>query len=64
MLEVISVGQKQKKLNLEITEYRKLYQTPETRREYDLNDPLQMKKGQPSRIDNNDPRATLSSAQR
>lgn len=45
-------------------EFRKKYQTPETRREFDLNDPLGCRKGQPNRIDDNDPRITLSSGQR
>ncbi|XP_050434717.1 RIB43A-like with coiled-coils protein 2 [Adelges cooleyi] len=55
---------KQKQIDLEILDYRRKHQAPETRREYDLNDPLQFKKGQPSRIDDHDPRVTVSSGQR
>ncbi|XP_026806680.1 RIB43A-like with coiled-coils protein 2 [Rhopalosiphum maidis] len=55
---------KQKEIDLEILEFRKKYQAPETRREYDIYDPLQCRKSQPSRIGDDDPRITLSSVQR
>ncbi|VVC32245.1 RIB43A [Cinara cedri] len=55
---------KQKEIELELLEFRKRYQTPETRREYDINDPLKCKKGQQNRIGDDDPRITLSSCQR
>ncbi|CAI6375431.1 unnamed protein product [Macrosiphum euphorbiae] len=55
---------KQKEIDLEILEYRKKYQAPETRREFDIYDPLQCRKGQPNRIGDDDPRITLSSVQR
>ncbi|XP_050546660.1 RIB43A-like with coiled-coils protein 2 [Daktulosphaira vitifoliae] len=54
---------KQKQIDLEILEFRKKYQTPETRREHDLNDPHHSKKGQTSEINENDLRSTVSSGQ-
>ena len=39
----------------EVTQYRKEYQRPEDRREFDLNDPDYVKKDQPARV------STLSS---
>ncbi|XP_059834001.1 RIB43A-like with coiled-coils protein 2 [Hypanus sabinus] len=50
-------------LNKAISEFRLAYQKPETRREFDLNDPQALKKDVPARISDNDPRCTVSSIQ-
>ncbi|XP_074038232.1 RIB43A-like with coiled-coils protein 2 isoform X2 [Leptinotarsa decemlineata] len=52
------------KLQQEINNYRKNYQKPEDRREFDLNDPNFMKKALPCRIRDDDPRLGPSSAQK
>eukprot|EP00912_Choanoflagellata_sp_UC4_P000383 UC4_evm4s236 len=45
-------------------EYRKTYQTPESRREFDINDPNSLKKEVPTRISDDDPRMTMSGMQK
>ncbi|XP_069759669.1 RIB43A-like with coiled-coils protein 2 isoform X2 [Narcine bancroftii] len=51
-------------LNKAISEFRLCYQKPETRREFDLNDPQALKKDVPTRISDTDPRCTVSSIQK
>ncbi|XP_060695418.1 RIB43A-like with coiled-coils protein 2 [Hemiscyllium ocellatum] len=53
-----------KNLNKAIGEFRICYQKPETRREFDLNDPQALKKDVPPRISDTDPRCTVSSIQK
>ncbi|GCC28831.1 hypothetical protein chiPu_0007265 [Chiloscyllium punctatum] len=53
-----------KNLNKAIGEFRICYQKPETRREFDLNDPQALKKNVPARISDTDPRCTVSSIQK
>lgn len=48
----------------ELDDYRKIYQRPEDRRDFDLNDPDHLKKSLPARVDDDDPRIGLSSAQK
>lgn len=52
------------KLQAEINNYRKNYQRPEDRREFDLNDPNYIKKQLPMRLYDDDPRLGPSSAQK
>lgn len=52
------------KLQAEINNYRKNYQRPEDRREFDLNDPDYIKKQLPMRLHDDDPRLGPSSAQK
>ncbi|KAJ8931202.1 hypothetical protein NQ314_015925 [Rhamnusium bicolor] len=52
------------KLQFEINNFRKNYQKPEDRREYDLNDPNLIKKELPPRFYDEDPRLGPSSAQK
>ncbi|KAG5889195.1 hypothetical protein JTB14_000620 [Gonioctena quinquepunctata] len=52
------------RLQQEINNYRKNYQRPEDRREFDLNDPNLIKKSLPCRIRDDDPRLGPSSAQK
>ncbi|NWR72795.1 RIBC2 protein, partial [Centropus unirufus] len=51
-------------INKDITEFWKNFQTPETRREFDLYDPQALKKDVPARISDNDPRCTISGLQK
>ncbi|XP_078272624.1 RIB43A-like with coiled-coils protein 2 isoform X3 [Rhinoraja longicauda] len=51
-------------INKAVSEYRICYQKPETRREFDLNDPQALKKDVPARISDTDPRCTVSSIQK
>jgi len=51
-------------LNKSINDFRTRYQQPETRREFDLNDPHGLKKDQPARISDDDPRCGISSIQK
>ncbi|XP_051886579.1 RIB43A-like with coiled-coils protein 2 [Pristis pectinata] len=51
-------------LNKAISEFRLCHQKPETRREFDLNDPQALKKDVPARISDTDPRCTVSSIQK
>lgn len=56
--------QKLKQIDLDILKFREKYQTPDTRREFDINNPLECKTSLPNRVDDNDPRITVSSGQR
>lgn len=47
-----------------VQDFRQKYQRFEDRREYDLNDPLYKKKALPVRISDDDPRCSISSAQK
>ncbi|KAK9753371.1 RIB43A [Popillia japonica] len=53
-----------KKVQQEINEFRREYQKPEDRREFDLNDPNLSKKLVPPRLRDDDPRCGPSSAQK
>ncbi|NXK92495.1 RIBC2 protein, partial [Formicarius rufipectus] len=52
-----------KDMNKALREFQK-NQTPETRREFDLNDPEALKKDRPARVSDTDPRCTVSSMQK
>ncbi|ERL95625.1 RIB43A-like with coiled-coils protein 2 [Dendroctonus ponderosae] len=56
--------EEQKKLQKEIETFRKNFQKPEDRREFDLNDPNGIKKQLPCRLHDDDPRLGPSSAQK
>lgn len=49
---------------MEINEFRKVFQRPEDRREFDLYDPDGMKKSLPIRLNDDDPRMGPSSIQK
>nr|XP_033809021.1 RIB43A-like with coiled-coils protein 2 isoform X2 [Geotrypetes seraphini] len=51
-------------LNKAIDEFRLRYQNPETRREFDLSDPDALKKSLPARLNDRDPRCTVSGLQK
>ncbi|XP_054255792.1 RIB43A-like with coiled-coils protein 2 [Indicator indicator] len=51
-------------VNKAVSEFRKNFQTPETRREFDLSDPQALKKDRPARLSDNDPRCTVSGLQK
>lgn len=51
-------------LNKAVNDFRVRYQQPETRREFDLNDPNLLKKEQPARISDDDPRCRISGLQK
>ncbi|NXN81326.1 RIBC2 protein, partial [Bombycilla garrulus] len=51
-------------LNKALTEFHKNFQGPETRREFDLNDPQALKKDRSARVSDDDPRCTLSGMQK
>ncbi|NWT67362.1 RIBC2 protein, partial [Prunella himalayana] len=53
-----------KDLNRALTEFHKNFQRPETRREFDLNDPEALKKDRPARVSDDDPRCTISGMQK
>ncbi|NWI72357.1 RIBC2 protein, partial [Dryoscopus gambensis] len=53
-----------KDMNRALTEFHKNFQKPETRREFDLNDPQALKKDRPARVSDNDPRCTISGMQK
>ncbi|KAK6626396.1 hypothetical protein RUM43_006707 [Polyplax serrata] len=53
-----------KEILKKVQEFRQNYQRFEDRREYDLNDPLYKKRALPIRISDDDPRCTISSAQK
>ncbi|NXY16949.1 RIBC2 protein, partial [Atrichornis clamosus] len=53
-----------KDLNKALIEYHQNFQKPETRREFDLNDPQALKKDRPARVSDTDPRCTISSMQK
>ncbi|XP_027763051.1 RIB43A-like with coiled-coils protein 2 [Empidonax traillii] len=52
-----------KEQNKALREFQK-NQTPETRREFDLNDPQALKKDRPARVSDTDPRCTISGMQK
>ena len=56
--------QEKRRLNEDINTFRSVYQRPETRREFDLNDPDGLKKSLPGRLLDDDPRCGPSSAQK
>ncbi|CAG9762832.1 unnamed protein product [Ceutorhynchus assimilis] len=56
--------EEQKKFQQKINTFRKNYQKPEDRREFDLNDPDGKKKELPCRMNDDDPRLGPSSAQK
>ncbi|XP_062426780.1 RIB43A-like with coiled-coils protein 2 [Rhea pennata] len=51
-------------INKAIGEFRKNFQKPETRREFDLSDPEALKKDTPARLSDSDPRCTVSGLQK
>ncbi|XP_009075338.1 PREDICTED: RIB43A-like with coiled-coils protein 2, partial [Acanthisitta chloris] len=51
-------------INKALNEFHKNFQTPETRREFDLYDPQALKKDRPARISDTDPRCTISGLQK
>ncbi|NXO11653.1 RIBC2 protein, partial [Oriolus oriolus] len=53
-----------KDLNKALNEFHKNFQKPETRREFDLNDPQALKKDRPARVSDSDPRCTVSGMQK
>ncbi|NWS15098.1 RIBC2 protein, partial [Pachyramphus minor] len=52
-----------KDMNKALNEFQK-NQTPETRREFDLNDPQALRKDRPARVSDTDPRCTISGMQK
>lgn len=56
--------QEMRQLQKEVNDFRKFFQRPEDRREFDLNDPNGMKKQLPCRLHDDDPRLGPSSAQK
>ncbi|XP_066589488.1 RIB43A-like with coiled-coils protein 2 [Prorops nasuta] len=57
-------GEERRKMHREMEEYRKLYQKPEDRRDFDLNDPDALKKSVPPRAGGDDSKIGISSAQK
>ncbi|XP_068046550.1 RIB43A-like with coiled-coils protein 2 [Anomalospiza imberbis] len=53
-----------KDMNKALTEFQKNFQRPETRREFDLNDPQALKKDRPARVSDDDPRCSISGMQK
>ncbi|NWX32721.1 RIBC2 protein, partial [Notiomystis cincta] len=53
-----------KDMNRALNEFHRNFQKPETRREFDLNDPQALKKDRPARISDSDPRCTVSGMQK
>lgn len=51
-------------LNKAVNEFRMLHQQPDSRREFDLNDPDALKKDKPARVSDDDPRCGISSLQK
>ncbi|NWI12306.1 RIBC2 protein, partial [Crypturellus soui] len=51
-------------INKAIGEFRKNFQKPETRREFDLSDPQALKKETPARLSDSDPRCSVSGLQK
>ncbi|NXQ28840.1 RIBC2 protein, partial [Alaudala cheleensis] len=47
-----------------LNEFQKNFQKPETRREFDLNDPQGLKKDRPARVSDDDPRCSVSGMQK
>lgn len=57
-------AQERRKINAEINTFRRVYQRPEDRRDYDLYDPDRLKKSLPARTSDEDPRLGPASAQK
>lgn len=53
-----------KQLSRAITDFQQSFQKPESRREFDLSDPLSLKKDLPARLSDNDTRNTISGMQK
>ncbi|NWV66609.1 RIBC2 protein, partial [Malurus elegans] len=53
-----------KEINRAFIEFHKNFQKPETRREFDLNDPQALKKDLPARVSDDDPRCSESGMQK
>ena len=53
-----------RKLSIKLNEFRKTYQTPDSSKEWDLNDPKAKNKDAPARISDDDPRCGVSSMQK
>uniref|UniRef100_A0A8C5U6W1 RIB43A domain with coiled-coils 2 n=1 Tax=Malurus cyaneus samueli TaxID=2593467 RepID=A0A8C5U6W1_9PASS len=53
-----------KEINRAFIEFHKNFQKPETRREFDLNDPQALKKDLPARVSDDDPRCSVSGMQK
>ncbi|NXR56780.1 RIBC2 protein, partial [Hippolais icterina] len=53
-----------KDIHRALNEFQKNFQKPETRREFDLNDPQALKKDRPARVSDDDPRCTISGMQK
>ncbi|NXU63293.1 RIBC2 protein, partial [Horornis vulcanius] len=51
-------------MNKALNEFQKNFQRPETRREFDLNDPQALKKDRPARVSDDDPRCSISGMQK
>ncbi|NXL90293.1 RIBC2 protein, partial [Alectura lathami] len=51
-------------INKAVSDFRKNFQRPETRREFDLYDPQALKKDRPARLSDNDSRCTVSGLQK
>ena len=60
----IKIEQEKKEILEKVKEFRQVFQRYEDRREFDLNDPFYKQKALPMRICDDDPRLTISSAQR
>lgn len=58
------IQDEKKEILKKVQEFRQNYQSFESRREYDLNDPHYKKKALPIRISDDDPRCTISSVQK
>ena len=53
-----------RKLNIKLNEFRKIYQTCSSRKEWDLYDPDAKLKDKPARVSDDDPRCGVSSLQK
>ncbi|CAN2391257.1 RIB43A-like with coiled-coils protein 2 [Pristimantis euphronides] len=53
-----------RELNIAVHDFRRQFQKKEDRREYDLYDPLALRKDLPQRLSDDDPRCTISGLQR
>ncbi|RZF37594.1 hypothetical protein LSTR_LSTR003159 [Laodelphax striatellus] len=58
------IEEKKHNLNKELNEFRKHYQRKEDRKEFDLYDPDLLKKSLPCRVSDDDPRLSISGAQK
>ncbi|XP_054262655.1 RIB43A-like with coiled-coils protein 2 [Macrosteles quadrilineatus] len=58
------IEENRRRLNEDVNEFRKQYQRAEDRREFDLYDPDGLKKSLPCRLLDDDPRLSISSAQK